>query len=173
MLSLGLALLGALSASTGIRENPLELAEAGSVQCYEPNEEKRTCRSIESYRSLGEQRYATTAIILISPAESTTLETTTQVEVKNGAVCGLVRADEIAAGRLRVAGHLIGENDAKPYMAAILQSLKALIGKEVCTTYVPSSDGFLAKVAINGVYRANTDQRMKWIGPNDGYTVSP
>lgn len=39
--------------------------------------------------------------------------------------------------------------------------------------YTPLSSGSLAKVAIDGVYQANTDQRMKWIGPNECYTVSP
>jgi predicted regulator of Ras-like GTPase activity (Roadblock/LC7/MglB family) len=173
MISLGLALLGALAASAEITDNPLLPAETGSVQCFDPNEQARTCRSISAYRALGDGRYSNIGTVLISRVSSMTLETTTQVEVKKGAVCGLITAEEVRTGTLRMAGRELGTVEAKPYLETLEKSLKALIGKEVCTAYVASADGLVAKVSVNGVYRADTDQRVKWIGPSDLYTVSP
>lgn len=173
MLSLSLALLGAVAASAGAEENPLALAESGSVQCFEPDDEKKTCRSIAAYRPLGEGRYETVSTVLISRASSMTLETVTPVEVKKGAVCGLVTAEEVANGKLRLADRLLAPDEARPYLETLQKSLKALIGKEICTSYAGAPGGLLAKVLVDGVYRAGTDERVKWIGPNEAYSVSP
>jgi hypothetical protein len=77
--------LSALRRSALDPPNPLEPALAGRVQCYEPNEAKKTCRALASYLRTGGPRYPNTALVLI--AATVTLETTTPVEVKAGAVC--------------------------------------------------------------------------------------
>ena len=173
MLSLGLALLGAVAAADSAPENPLLPAESGNVQCYEPDEAKKTCRSISSYHPLGDQQYSSTTTVLISRMSSMTLETTSPVEIKNGAICGLVTPNDIATSKVRIADRLLDPTEAKPYLEAIQKSLKALIGKEVCSTYVSSPEGLISKVTVNGAYRANTDELMKWIGPSESYTVAP
>ena len=41
------------------------------------------------------------------------------------------------------------------------------------TKYEPSGTDFTAKISIGGVYRADQDETVNWIGPADGYTVTP
>jgi hypothetical protein len=48
-----------------------------------------------------------------------------------------------------------------------------LMGKEICTTYVSVPGGLVAKVTIAGSYRADADQRVRWVKPSDGYQVAP
>lgn len=173
MVSLALALLSAVAAAESAPDNPLLPAEAGNVQCYEPDDAKKTCRSISSYHPLGDQQYSSTTTVLISRVSSMTLETTSPVEVKNGAICGLVKPDDIATSKVRIADRLLDPVEAKPYLETIQKSLKALIGKEVCSTYVAAPEGLISKVTINGEYRANTDEHMKWLSPSESYTVAP
>ena len=173
MVSLGLVFLAALASPAGAVENPLALAAKGSVQCYEPNEEKKTCRTIAAYRALGDGSYMTIVTVLVSPEGSLTLQTASVVEVKNGGVCGVVKAEDIAAGRLQLAGQTITGEHATSLMAQIQDALKGLVNKEVCTIYVPTANGLMSKETVNGVYRADADALVKWIGPGDGYTVSP
>jgi hypothetical protein len=101
------------------------------------------------------------------------LETITLVTVKAGMVCGSIRAEDISAGKLRIANRLLSNDDAAPVLARIVQSMAPMINKEICTAYVPSADGITAKATIGGGYRAEADQKVEWVQQNDGYTVSP
>jgi hypothetical protein len=48
-----------------------------------------------------------------------------------------------------------------------------LTGKEICTRYEPAAGGLVAKEWIDGLYRADADQRVRWVSPSEGYSVSP
>lgn len=173
MLSLGPLFLAALAPPAGAIDNPLALARNGNVQCYEPNDEKKTCRTIASYRALDERSYMSIVTVLVSPEGSLTLQTASQVEVKNGAICGVVRAEDIASGRLQLAGQTLTGEHATSLMAQIQNALKGLVDKEVCTSFVKTPAGLVSKETVNGVYRADADAPVKWIGPDEGYTVAP
>ena len=153
--------------------DPLEPAHSRQLQCYEPNEERKTCRSLASYKRLSDNRYTNTALVLISAAGPATLETETPVEVKSGAVCGAIRRDDILKGKLVVGGRALPPNEASPILAQIAQSMASVEGKEICTRYVPAAAGSTAKVSIDGAYQATMDQRVKWVKLSDGYSVSP
>ncbi len=166
----------AIAASTSIADlpsNPLTKAKDGSVQCYEPDDQRRTCRSIASYVATGETTYNNKAVVLISNNGPVTLETITPVIIKVGAVCGFIRAEDISAGKLRVSGKLLSDTEAAPLLVKVAQLMSGMIGKEICTSYVQTANGLTAKATINGVYEANADQRMKWIQPSAGYSVAP
>ena len=173
MLILGAIALAVSGAPSIVSVNPLALAADGKVQCYQPDDQKRTCRSIAAYQRRGDGTYANTAIVLISTAGPVTLETITPVTVKAGAVCGSIRPEDINAGKLRVADRILSNSEAAPVLARIALSMASLINKEICTSYVQSAGGLTAKATIEGVYRSDADQRVKWVQPGDGYTVSP
>lgn len=173
MLTLGIMVLAVSGASSIGPENPLAPAAAGQVQCYQPDDRKRTCRSIASYQRRDDGTYANTAVVLLSSAGPVTLETITPVTVKAGAVCGSIRAENINAGKLRIADRLLPDSEAAPILVRIVQSMAPLINKEICTSYEQSADGLTAKATIAGVYRSDADQRVGWVQPSDGYTVAP
>jgi hypothetical protein len=126
-----------------------------------------------AYRRLNDGSYANTATVLLSSEGPVVLETITPVTMREGAVCGSIRADDISAGKLRISNRLLADDEAAPILARVAQSMAPMINKEICTTYVQSANGIAAKATIEGMYRADADQKVAWIKPDDGYTVAP
>ena len=153
--------------------NPLDQAKDGSVQCYMPDDQRKTCRSIAAYVPTDNATYANKATVLISNKGPVILETVTPVKLKAGAICGSIREDDIRSGKLYIAHRLLATVEAAPLLARLAQSSKWLETIEICTTYTPTKDGMVAKVAYDGVYQEKSDQRVKWIRPSDGYSVVP
>lgn len=165
--------LAATNATPAMMTDPLAPAADGKVQCHQPNDEKRTCRSMASYQRRDDGTYTNTAIVLLSSAGPVTLETTTVVILKAGAVCEAVRLNDLNAGKLRVAGRLLPDSEAVRILPRIAQSMASIIDKEICTSYEQSAEGLIAKATISGEYRPDADQRVKWVQPDDGYQVAP
>jgi hypothetical protein len=153
--------------------DPLAPARHGMMQCYQPNIRAKTCQSLASYLSQGGRNYGNTALVMLSPKDDMTLETTTPVTVIEGAVCGAIRAEDIARGTLRLAGQKLAPEQATPLLDRISESMSSIIGKQICTTYEPSGEALIAKGRVDGLYRADMDQSVKWVSPSDGYTVAP
>jgi len=151
--------------------NPLAMAEAGWIQCYRPDVENKTCRSIASYQRTGPGTYDNKA--LIAASTDATLEIHTPVVIKNGAVCGFVRHQDVIAGTLRIRGQILEPERAKPILERIAKAIAPLAHDEICTTYESSGDEFSTKVSVGGTFRPDMDETGKWIDPKDGYTVSP
>jgi hypothetical protein len=151
--------------------NPVAMAEKGELQCYRPDVQKKTCQSIASYRPTGPGTYDNEALIPLAP--NATLETHTPVVIKADAVCGFVRRQDVLAGTLRVDGVVVESEKAKPILDRVAQAMAPMSDKEICTKYVPSGAEFTAKISIEGTYRPGQDEVVKWIGPGEGYTVTP
>ena len=163
------AAVGATGAATP--DNPIAFAEKGQLQCYRPDVQKKTCQSIASYRLTGPGTYDNKALIPLAP--NATLETHSPVVIKSGAVCGLVRAQELIAGTLRIDGQVVDAAEAKQTLERIANAMTAFTDKEICTTYEPSGRNFTAKFSIGGTYRPDQDETVKWITPGEGYVVTP
>lgn len=159
--------------ASGTSANPIAPAAQGMVQCYEPDDLAKTCRSIAGYRLISGTTYANDAAVLISPENALVLETTAPIEVKGGAVCGVTRAKDVTGGRLRVAGSLIPRNKAAPVQAQLVKALAPMLDKEICTSYTPKDGALIARVSIDGIDRPELTQRVKWVKPSEGYKVSP
>jgi len=152
--------------------NPLAMAEKGYLQCYRPDVQNKTCQSIASYRRTGPGTYDNKAVLPISSDGPTTLETHTPVVVRNGAVCGQIRARDFMAGTLRVDGSAVPPEEAKPVLEAMAQAVRPFANKEICTRYEPSAGDLTAKITIAGKYQADQDEPVKWITDAEGYTVT-
>jgi TonB family protein len=163
------AALGAVGAANP--SNPLTMAEQGKLQCYRPNVQKKTCRGIASYRRTGPGTYDNTALFPLST--TVTLETHGPVVIKEGAVCGFIRGQDALTGTLRANGKIVDPEKAKPILERIAQVMERTSKSEMCTRYEPSGMDFTAKISIDGTYRPDQDETVKWINPTDGYTVAP
>lgn len=172
MLFIGLLLQADAQMTVG-NGDVLAPARAGLVQCYEPNELRKTCQSIAAYRQIQGARYVNQATVAVSPNGPVTLETVTEVVIRNDAVCGSIKSDEIAGGTLRMAGRPLDEDSARPLLERVRQSMAPLIGKEICTAYSPFKGALVTDVTIDGLAMPNGRQRVKWIKATDGYTVAP
>ncbi|WP_116091555.1 hypothetical protein [Sphingomonas crusticola] len=169
-----LTIIGALlAAAPATGANPIAPALAGQVECQRPNEQAKTCRSMATYRPLGGARYSNSALILLSPQGPVTLRVTSDVEVKHGAVCGLLRREDLDKGTLMVGDHVLGAKEAAPGLGQVAQAMASLLGKEICTTYESTASGLVGRLAVDGVARPEFDVPVKLVGPGDGYKVAP
>jgi hypothetical protein len=163
------AALGAPSVASPA--NPLALADEGQLQCYRPDVQNKTCQAIATYRRTGPESYDNIALIPLSP--NATLETHAPVVVKDGAVCGFVKGQDVLEGRLRVDGADVELAKAKLILERVAQAMAPMADKEICTKYPASGTNLTAKISIGGIYRPDQDVSVIWITPAAGYTVTP
>jgi hypothetical protein len=173
MLIASLLIVSAFDAPSSRPANPLQLAEQGLLQCWVPDSSKKTCRVIASYRKTGPGMYDNEAKVALSSQGPMTVETHTPVSIRGDAVCGQIRTQEILAGTLRKGDEIVSSADAQPVLNQVARLVAPLDGQETCTRYEPSGPNFKAKISIAGTYRPEHDTEVKWIGPADGYAVTP
>lgn len=155
-------------------DDPLGPAAAGFVQCYAPDERRKTCDSISTYHDNGDGSFANITAILINPKPVLVLQTITAMNVVSGAVCGQIRPEDIAAGTLTLSGKGMAAADAAPILGKVSTAMSGLYGKQICTTYEPnaSGKGLTAHVSVDGVASPDQDNQVMWVGAKEGYKVS-
>lgn len=167
-------ILLALAAAGAAYAAPLTPAAGGQIQCYVPDTTKKTCVSMAYYVARDDGAFDNRAVVLLNKEPAVTLETTTRVAIKDGAVCGAIRAEDIAAGKVTVGDHVMTPEEASPVLNSITQALAPVIGHEICTAFVPDASGKLvAQASMDGKRQAEQDQAVLWVSPSDGYTVAP
>jgi hypothetical protein len=169
---LGLVILAAIAAPDAAVANPLAPALAGQLECTKPDAQKKTCRSLTSYRRNG-AGYSNTAVILISPNGPVTIEITAPVTVKGDAACGTMRSADIDGATIRIGGRVLDAAEAAPIRTAIIGAMTPMIGKEICVSYQSTPAGLIEQATIDGVREPKGDQPVKWVAPGEGYEVAP
>ncbi len=153
--------------------DPLAFAKLGMSQCYGPNVANKTCASLVSFRDNGDGTLSNISTVLISHDPVAVLKTITPVSVTDGAMCGQITADDIAAGTLTVEGNLLASDAAAPYLAKISAGMTPLYGHQICTSYSDNGKDLTAHIAFDGVARPEQDGEVLWVSDKDGYTVAP
>ena len=154
-------------------DNPLAPALAGKLECTSPDDQRKTCRSITQYTHLDGPNYSGSATILLSPQGPVVLLTKSPAVVRGNAVCGTIKRDDLTSGQLQVGDRYLRVAEAAPILERIATQLAPIIGKEICQTYESSAQGMIEHGTIDGVSQPKGDERVKWIGPTDGYVVAP
>lgn len=166
--------LAFLAAAGAAYASPLTPAADGQMQCYVPDTVRKTCSSMAYYVARPDGSFDNKAVVLINKAPAVTMETTTRVTIKDGAVCGALRAEDIAAGKVTVGDRQMTPEEASPVLNSITQALTPVIGHEICTAFVPDAAGKLtAQATMDGKRQGEQDQPVLWVSPQDGYTVAP
>jgi hypothetical protein len=101
------------------------------------------------------------------------MATKSTVVVRAGRVCGAVRAEELAAADFTIGGAPATAEQTAALRGQVSAAVKGIVGREICTAYVPDGKVLAAKVSIDGVSQPNMDQRVIWVSPNEGYSVAP
>ena len=168
-----IAILAFLTAAVGPSADlrPLALGDQGWVQCYEPNDQEKTCRSIATYWKNSDGSWDNIAVVQLAPSRPFTLETVTKVSEENGAVCGTIRLKDVLNGKLRQAGKQIPKHNAVPILRKIAEGMASLIDKRICTQFEPVPAGLIARSTIEGGNSAFPDQRVKWVSDSEGYRI--
>ena len=169
-----LALLAATALSpANAYVGPLAPAGKGMAQCYVPNVATKTCGSMATYHQNADGTFTNKAMVLISKSPPAILEMNTNVQVKNGAVCGKILEQNITSARLTVNGTDVPADQSAPVLAQVASGMTAVVGHEICTSYVQSGGQLVAKATMDGVPKPDQDQVMLWVSPADGYSIAP
>jgi hypothetical protein len=153
--------------------DPLAPAQAGMVQCYDPDRANLSCRSIAAFSRDSGGGWISQVTILPDPAQSLTLDIASPVTVRDGAVCGAIRRAQVLAGKLRYFDKPLPADRALPLLVQIADALGGDTGREICTVYVPLAGGFIAHSRISGSAAEMPGQRMVWVRRDAGYHVAP
>jgi hypothetical protein len=153
--------------------DPLTEARSGKMQCYRPDTVRKACLAMASYSFEPNGTITNKAVVLISPQQNVTMTTTSVVMIKNEAVCGVMRREDIEAAQIAVNGTRLSDEQAAGVRAQLVQAISNQIGKEICTTYLPAGDKLSAQVTVDGAANPLYTQDVLWVKPEDGYQVAP
>jgi hypothetical protein len=146
-------------------------AAEGKLQCYSPDAGRKTCRSIAGYGTGPNGRIDDIAVVLISADPPVTMETVSPVEVRGRQICGRISSRDIDAAKFLVAGAAASPTQTASLREGMRSALKEVFGKEICTTFVPDGEAFIARGTADG--KRLDDQRVIWVSPEEGYLVGP
>jgi hypothetical protein len=168
------ALILAAAQSVPAVTDPLGPARPGQLQCFAPDTSRKMCRALAGYTWSPAGAIQVRGETLMAPAELLiVMRTSTSVEVRSGAVCGLVRARDIEASTFTIAGRPVPQQMVQFASPQILSVLRSHINKEVCATFVPNGSSFTAQLTIDGVAQPQVSETFIWVRPSDGYRVGP
>jgi hypothetical protein len=163
-----------LPAQAASLPDPIAPAASGQLQCFSPDTTRKTCNSLAGYTPGANGTIDNTSVVLLSKNPVVTMETVAPVEIKASMVCGTVSKQDVDTAKFRVGGRLLDAKQAEPLRAQVMQSYMNVLGHEVCAAFLNQGGILLSKGTIDGVpMPATTDQRVLWVSPGDGYTVSP
>jgi hypothetical protein len=172
-IALLLAATTILPAQAAPTVDPLAPAASGMLQCYAPDVAKHVCRSLAGYRKRSDGGYDNASTIMLSPSPLVVMDTVSPVTVDAGAVCGAIRQQDIDTAVISVNGQKLSDADAATARSQIATAMASLIGKRICTTYVPDGAQLVAKATVDGVAQPAFDQKVLWVAPTDGFHVGP
>ncbi|GAA0535435.1 hypothetical protein FHS83_003191 [Rhizomicrobium palustre] len=159
----------ALSCSAAMAD-PLAKAHEGQLQCYHPNTLTKTCAVLSGYSFQGKV-ISNKADVLMGVKPLLIMTTNSPVTISGEAVCGKSREADIQSASFTADGAKVPENQAAAIRAQLLENMKPMFGKEICTTYVPSNNALSATVTIDGKPRPDLTQIVIWVKPGEGYKI--
>ena len=161
-----------LAGASATADDPLAPAQSGQVQCFGPDVATRTCRALTVAKRNPDHTWTTTVTSVADPTQPLTLEVSSVVTVRDGAVCGAVRREDVIAGRLRYFGVVVPASRALPILARLADALGPATGQEICTRFEPGEGVMIARGRITASPGpAVPDQTMIWVRPDAGYRV--
>jgi hypothetical protein len=168
---LGLSLLA--SVAVRAETDPLADARTGKLQCYAPDAARKTCKALAAYVFGADGTITNPAVVLVAPQPIILMHVNAPVAVRDGAICGVARAEDIDSSSIEVAGHPATPEEEGPIKARIKTSIEPRMGKEICTSYLPSGDHLTAQVTVDGTLQPQMAAAVIWVGREEGYRVSP
>jgi hypothetical protein len=153
--------------------DPLAPAQAGLVQCYDPDLATHSCRLIAAYTPARDGTWIKVATVMPDPTQHLTVDIETPVAVRDGAVCGTFRRDQVMGAKLHYFGKLVPADHAIPLLAQIAAAMAGAFDREICTRFVPVGGVLVARPRFTTDATILPDQRVIWVRPDSGYSVQP
>lgn len=154
--------------------DPLSRARSGELQCDGPDAAHHTCKAISSYVFAPDGAVTNQSESVISPSGPMIMRTSSQVAVRDGAVCGPVSGEDIDKAEIIFAGRPITGEQADQVKTQLKSGLGAMLGAEICTRFTPNDDGYKTQVTVNGqAAPPDAGVQVIWIKPGEGWKVAP
>jgi hypothetical protein len=177
LLTTGFLLAATLKADRAIADDPardpLAPAASGMVQCYDPDTAGHTCRLIAAYRPAIDGSWIKIATLLPDPTQHMTVVIESPVAVRDGAVCGTFRRDQVLTAKLFYFDRPIPADRALPVLAQIADALSGAFDREICTRFLTAGGVLVARPAFTGTPLVLADQRVIWVRNDAGFHVEP
>jgi hypothetical protein len=151
---------------------PLDRARDGSLQCYEPDAVRKTCKSLAGY-TFGKKKISNQAEVLVSPTPPLVVKFVSPVEIRGEAVCGPLRKADVESAVISFQGQILEGVDAANIKAQLVSAFGPRLEKEVCTTYRKQGEALVTAETIAGVSYPELQQTVIWVKPSEGYRVAP
>lgn len=152
--------------------DPLAAARLGMVQCFDPHTEAKTCRAIGAYTFESDGTIVNeTTVALPSDRNVLIMKTRSPVSVRGDAVCGPISRDAVKSASLTMNGRRLPPDDANQIRVQLQAVMAGRFDKALCTSYRPFRDEFYATVTVDGVVDSEASDYVRWVKPDDGYTV--
>lgn len=148
-------------------------ARAGQLQCFEPNVAAKTCQSLGSFVFHADGSIDNVAEIVLMPSPVIVMRASGPVTVENNAICGPLRAEDIANASFTLNGAAASAEETAQLRGAMSQQLAPLFGVQNCVTLTPDGDGLRAESTIGGTPRPEIAQRAIWVAADAGWRVAP
>ncbi len=162
-----------LAAFATAHADPLAQARAGSLQCYKPDQAKKTCMALAGYVFRDDGSITNNADTLLSPQPLLVMRTSSAVTIKNDAVCGMMRQADIERADMLLNGSPMPADQAATVRAQLIPMLAKQFDVEICTSYAGNGDLVTANVTVNGKPEPAYTQSVLWVKPDAGYRVAP
>ncbi|MEP7209892.1 MAG: hypothetical protein ABI740_03565 [Alphaproteobacteria bacterium] len=153
--------------------SPIARAEKGDVMCYQPDAARKTCQSTASYKTLPNGQVRNSTVVLVGIKPVVVMETATLVTIRNGQLCGPLKASDIDRATYTVDGVPATPKQTELLHQQMMDSMATLLNADLCTTYVPSGNGLTSREAVDGVNQPKLDEHVIWVSRSDGYKVAP
>jgi hypothetical protein len=164
----------AVGATAEAQTDVLAPARQGALQCYSPNTQAKTCGALAGYSFDAQGHISNPSDVLIYPNPAIVMHTVSPVELRNGAVCGPLRQEDIDRATFTVDGQAPSDADTQNMRAEFSQQAAPLIGVDVCTTFTQQADGTMRSSAtVAGTPHPEMSETVIWVHPGDGYHVAP
>lgn len=168
-----LALLLALAATIPVETDILVQVKAGKMLCSNPDPASKTCSTIDRLAVRADGVLLDSGETLLVPNQPITLETTSIVHIKAGAMCGVIDMADFQKGIVRANGTAVPPERNAMVLAKLSQVFQPLAGQETCEG-LRMENGQLIKVAqVERMDLPLPGKAVRWIGPDEGYRVAP
>ena len=175
--SVGLLLASTLTVDKSIPDepgqDPLAPAEAGLVQCYDPDVASHACRLIVTYRHARNGDWTKIATILPDPGQPMIVEIESPVSLRGAAVCSTFTRDQVMSAKLSYFDRQVPGDRAVPFLAQIADAMSGAFNREICTQFVQAGGLLVARPTITGLPTKIADQRVIWVRADAGFRVLP
>ena len=149
-------------------------ARQGMLQCQMPDVLFKTCMSLSKVSQVGPGNYRFEGEILLDPNSPVVISERNTTAVQGNSVCEVIRLSAIDSWTVAIGGKPANAAQTAKYRAVMKRRFAPLAGQTVCTAIVSDEQQtHRVIVTIGGKRVPAFDYPMKWVAPDDGWTVGP